>query len=102
MEKVQGFGRQHRATFTVVAYVPPLGCRRPHRAIAAAGGAGSAGNPAAHGRVEARTLDGLAPAHPFPVRQAVHWGSLLVEAQAHQPAVRLLPVSDTLARPVRR
>jgi AAA ATPase domain len=31
----------------------------------------------------------------------VHWGSLLVEAQAHQPAARLLPVSDTLARPVR-
>jgi class 3 adenylate cyclase len=35
------------------------------------------------------------------VRQAVHWGSLLVEVQAHQPATRLLPVSDTLARPVR-
>ena len=28
-------------------------------------------------------------------------GLLLVEAQAHQPAARLLPVSDTLARPVR-
>jgi adenylate cyclase len=39
---------------------------------------------------------------PWPtVRQAVHWGQVLVEAGAQDPTVQVLPLEETLAWPVR-
>jgi class 3 adenylate cyclase len=35
------------------------------------------------------------------LRQAVHWGQLLVDVGASDPTARLLSVGETLAQPVR-
>jgi DNA-binding NtrC family response regulator/predicted ATPase len=45
---------------------------------------------------------GAAAGEPYPrVRQAIHWGQLLVDVQARAPTTRLLAVGETLALPVR-
>jgi DNA-binding NtrC family response regulator/tetratricopeptide (TPR) repeat protein len=96
VEKVQGFGGrvvQRSPSLIMVAFGLPQTLEQlPQRAVQAALAIRQL-------VVEAEAQAGLG-ACPM-VRQAVHWGSLLVEAQAHKPAARLLPVSDTLARPVR-
>jgi len=38
---------------------------------------------------------------PPAMRQAVHWGQVLVDSRAKDPTARLLPVGETLALPVR-
>jgi class 3 adenylate cyclase len=43
---------------------------------------------------------GTGASHPA-MRQAVHWGQVLVDSRAQAPAARLLPVGETLALPVR-
>jgi class 3 adenylate cyclase len=35
------------------------------------------------------------------LRQAVHWGQLLVDVEASDPTARMLAVGETLAQPVR-
>ena len=96
VEKIQGFGGnvvQRSPSLIMVAFgLPQTLDQLPQRAVQAALAIRQL-------VVEAEARAGLEPC-PM-VRQAVHWGSLLVEVQAHNPAARLLPVSDTLARPVR-
>lgn len=96
VEKVQGFGGsvvQRSPSLIIVAFGPPQTLEQlPQRAVQAALAIRQL-------VVEAEARAGLEPC-PM-VREAVHWGSLLVEAQAYNPATRLLPVSDTLAQPVR-
>jgi DNA-binding NtrC family response regulator/class 3 adenylate cyclase len=96
VEKVQGFGgsvvQRSPSLLMVVFGLPQTLEQLPQRAVQAALAIRQL-------VVEAEARAGMEPS-PM-IRQAVHWGSLLVEALAHQPAARLLPVSDTLARPVR-
>jgi hypothetical protein len=93
VEKVQGFGGsivQRSPSLLMVAFGLPQTLEQlPQRAVQAALAIRQL-------VIESEARAGLEPC-PM-VRQAVHWGSLLVEAPAHQPAARLLPVSDTLAR----
>jgi DNA-binding NtrC family response regulator/tetratricopeptide (TPR) repeat protein len=96
VEKVQGFGgsvvQRSPSLLIVVFGLPQTLEQLPQRAVQAALA------------IRQLVVEAEARAGPEPcpmVRQAVHWGALLVEAQAHKPSARLLPVSDTLARPVR-
>ena len=46
--------------------------------------------------------EGSVSGEPHPaMRQAVHWGYMLVDSRAGDPSARLLPVGETLALPVR-
>jgi hypothetical protein len=46
--------------------------------------------------------EGAVIGEPHPaMRQAVHWGQVLVESRAKDPTAQLLPVGETLALPVR-
>ena len=46
--------------------------------------------------------EGAIPGEPHPaMRQAVHWGQVLVDSRANEPTSRLLLVGETLALPVR-
>jgi DNA-binding NtrC family response regulator/predicted ATPase len=95
-ERLQGFGGtilQRTPSLYLVAFGLPQALEQlPQRAVQAAlvlrrlvveAGAGEAGEPSPT------------------VRQAIHWGQLLVDVQAPDPAARLLAVGETLALPVR-
>jgi class 3 adenylate cyclase len=96
VEKVQGFGGvilQRSPSLLIVAFGMPHTLEQlPQRAVQAAlalrqltvGPAGSV----------------TGELHPA-MRQAVHWGQVLVDSRAKDPTARLLPVEETLALPVR-
>jgi transcriptional regulator with AAA-type ATPase domain len=96
VEKVHGFGGvclQRSPSLLLVTFGLPHTLEQlPQRAVQAAlalrqltaGPAGSA----------------TGELHPA-MRQAVHWGQALVESRAQDPTARLLPLEETLARPVR-
>lgn len=95
-EKVQGFGGvvlQQGPSLLLVAFGLPRTLEQlPHRAVQTALGI--------------RQLTAVGPAtgerEPRPlVRQAVHWGQVLVDVGASDPTARVLPIAETLAEPVR-
>jgi DNA-binding NtrC family response regulator/tetratricopeptide (TPR) repeat protein/class 3 adenylate cyclase len=93
LEKVQGFGGvviQQGPSLLLVAFGLPHTLEQlPQRAVQAA--------------LALRHLVTEAPAAASrpELRLVVHWGQLLVDPQACDPAARLLPIGDTLALPVR-
>ena len=96
MEKVQGFGGvvlQRGPSLLLVAFGLPHTLEQlPHRAVQTALG------------IRQMTTEGLAAGERAPrpvVRQAVHWGQVLVDGGARDPTARLLPIAETLAEPVR-
>ena len=96
LEKVQGFGGvvlQRGPSLLLVAFGLPRTLEQlPHRAVQTALGIRqltAAGPPT--GEREPRPT----------VRQAVHWGQVLVDTGASDPTARVLPVAETLAEPVR-
>jgi DNA-binding NtrC family response regulator len=93
IEKVQGFGGvvlPHAPSLVLVAFgVPQTLEQAPQRAVRAA---------LALRRLVAEAAEG----GPYPeLRLALHWGQMLVDTGSVDPAARLLPVGDTLARPGR-
>ena len=95
-ERVQGFGGivlQRTPSLYLVAFgLPQTAEQLPQRAVQAA--------------LALRRLvtdaKVAAAGEPCPiVRQAIHWGQLLVDAQARDPTARPLAVGETLALPVR-
>jgi predicted ATPase len=95
-EKVQGFGGivlQRLPSLYLVAFGLPQTLEQlPQRAVQAA--------------LALRRLVAAARAaaarEPCPaVRQAIHWGLLLVDVQARDPTARLLAIGETLGLPVR-
>jgi DNA-binding NtrC family response regulator/tetratricopeptide (TPR) repeat protein len=92
---VQGFGGavlQRAPSLWVVSFgLPPTVEQLPERA--------------AHAALAIRRVVAEARGvrrQPCPeIRQAVHWGDLLVDAHAREPGTKLLPIGDTLALPVR-
>jgi DNA-binding NtrC family response regulator/predicted ATPase len=95
-QKVQGFGGiviQHTPSLYLVAFGLPQTLEQlPQRAVQVA---------LALRRVVAEAGTAGASAPSPAVRQAVHWGLLLVDAQARDPTARLLASGETLALPVR-
>jgi tetratricopeptide (TPR) repeat protein len=96
LEKVQGFGGvvlQRGPSLLLVAFGLPRTLEQlPHRAVQTALGI--------------RQLTAVGPTTgeraPQPtVRQAVHWGQVLVDTGASDPTARVLPIAETLAEPVR-
>jgi DNA-binding NtrC family response regulator/tetratricopeptide (TPR) repeat protein len=96
LEKVQGFGGvvlQRGPSLLLVAFGLPHTLEQlPQRAVQTACGI--------------RQLTAAWPAaggwEPQPaVRQAVHWGHVLVDGGASDPTARVLPIAETLAAPVR-
>jgi DNA-binding NtrC family response regulator/tetratricopeptide (TPR) repeat protein len=96
LEKVQGYGGvclQRSPSLLLVAFgIPQTLEQLPQRAVQTALGI--------------RQLMAEAPASgeraPRPtVRQAVHWGQVLVDDGASDPTARVLPIAETLAEPVR-
>jgi len=93
LEKVHGFGGvcvQRSPSLLLVAFgIPKTLEQSPQRAVQAA--------------LTLRTLvveggdGGSCPA----LRQAVHWGQVLVDGGANNPTARLLPIGEALALPVR-
>jgi DNA-binding NtrC family response regulator/tetratricopeptide (TPR) repeat protein len=97
LEKVQGFGGvvlQRGPSLLLVAFGLPHTLEQlPHRAVQTALGIRQL-------TAEAPTTGARAP---WPtVRQAVHWGQVLVDGGASDPTARVLPIAETLAEPVRR
>jgi DNA-binding NtrC family response regulator/tetratricopeptide (TPR) repeat protein len=92
-EKVQGFDGvllQRSASLLLVAFgIPHTLEQLPQRAVQVA--------------LVLRQLVAAPPAAGFcPVlRQAVHWGPLVVDAEAADPTAQVLALGDTLTRPVR-
>jgi class 3 adenylate cyclase len=96
VEKVQGFGGivlQRAPSLYLVAFGLPQTLEQlPQRAVQVA---------LALRRLVAAARDAAAR-EPCPaVRQALHWGLLLVDVQARDPTVRLLPIGETVGLPVR-
>jgi predicted ATPase len=95
-EKVQGFGGvviQRTPSLQLVAFGLPQTLEQlPQRAVQAA-------LALRRSSMEAQALPGREPSPTM--RQAVHWGQLLVDIQARAPATRLLAIGETLALPVR-
>jgi tetratricopeptide (TPR) repeat protein len=93
VEKVQGFGGAllpYSPGLLLVAFgVPKTLEQAPQRAVQAA---------LALQHLVAQAPEGE---HYPELRMAVHWGQVQVDTGAVDPTVRLLPVGDTLARPVR-
>ena len=96
LEKVQGFGGvvlQRGPSLLLVAFGLPHTLEQlPHRAVQAA--------------LSIRQMTAAGPGAgertPRPtVRQAVHWGHVLVDTGASDPTARVLPIAETLAEPVR-
>jgi hypothetical protein len=91
VEKVRGFGGalvQQGPTLLLAAFgVPHTLEQLPQRAVQSALALRQL---AAEGRVPGPGL-----------RQALHWGPVLVDRQARAPAQGLLPLGDTLGLPVR-
>jgi len=92
LEKVQGFGGvvlQRGPSLLLVAFGLPRTLEQlPHRAVQTALGIRqltAAGPPT--GEREPRPT----------VRQAVHWGQVLVDTGASDPTARVLPIAETLA-----
>ena len=95
-EKVNGFGGlllQRSPSLLVVAFGLPRTLEQlPHRAVHAALAI----------RQSLAEMAGSAEQTSCPaVRLAVHGGTVLVDAQASDPAARVLPVGETLTLPVR-
>jgi DNA-binding NtrC family response regulator/predicted ATPase len=95
-ERVQGFGGivlQRTPSLYLVAFgLPQAAEQLPQRAVQAA---------LALRRLVA-DAKAAAAAEPCPtVRQAIHWGQLLVDVQVRDPAARPFAVGETLALPVR-
>jgi DNA-binding NtrC family response regulator/tetratricopeptide (TPR) repeat protein len=93
VEKVQGFGGvllQRSPSLLLVAFgVPDALEQLPQRAVQAA--------LALRHLVAATPTGELGPE----LRQAVHWGSLVLAVEAADSTRQVLPLGDTLARPVR-
>jgi class 3 adenylate cyclase len=93
VEKIQGFGgvvlQRPPSLLTAAFGIPHTLEQLPQRAVQTA--------------LALRHLVIEAPdGEPCPqLRQAVHWGQLLVDVQASDPAARLLPIGETLGRPLR-
>jgi AAA ATPase domain/Bacterial regulatory protein, Fis family len=93
LEKLRGFGGmllQRSPSLLLVAFgVPDTLEQLPQRAVQAA--------------LALRQLVAAMPAGECvpELRQAVHWGQLLVDVEAGDPTARLLSVGETLAQPVR-
>jgi DNA-binding NtrC family response regulator/tetratricopeptide (TPR) repeat protein len=93
LEKVRGFGGvllQGSPSLLLVAFgVPETLEQLPQRAVQAA--------------LALRQLVAAMPSGECvpELRQAVHWGQLLVDVEASDPTARLLSVGETLALPVR-
>jgi DNA-binding NtrC family response regulator/tetratricopeptide (TPR) repeat protein len=93
VEKLQGFGGvvlQRAPSLLLVAFgIPHTLEQLPQRAV--------------QGALALRQLVANTPAGDgWPeLRQVVHWGELLVDVEARDPTAQLLPIGDTLARPVR-
>jgi class 3 adenylate cyclase len=96
LEKVQGFGSvllQRGPLLLLVAFgLPHTLEQMPHRAVQTALVIRQmvAAQPAAGERAPRST-----------VRQAVHWGQVLVDVAARDLTARVLPIAETLAEPVR-
>ena len=93
VEKVQGFDgvllQRSPSLFLVAFGVPRTLEQLPQRAVQAA--------LALRQVVDATPAGGLCPQ----LRQAVHWGPLVVDVEARDSMGQLLAIGDTLARPVR-
>jgi transcriptional regulator with AAA-type ATPase domain/tetratricopeptide (TPR) repeat protein len=93
LEKVQGFGgallQRSPSLLLFVFGVPETLEQLPQRAVQAA--------LALRQLVTAIPVGECAPE----LRQAIHWGQLLVDVEASEPTARLLSVGETLAQPVR-
>ncbi len=93
VEKVQGFDgvllQRSPSLFLVAFGVPRTLEQLPQRAVQAA--------LALRQVVDATPAGGLCPQ----LRQAVHWGPLVVDVEARDSIGQLLAIGDTLARPVR-
>ena len=93
VEKVQGFDgvllQRSPSLFLVAFGVPRTLEQLPQRAVQAA--------LALRQVVDATPAGGLCPQ----LRQAVHWGPLVVDVEARDSMAQLLAIGDTLARPVR-
>jgi MoxR-like ATPase len=93
LEKVRGFDGmllQRSPSLLLVAFgVPDTLEQLPQRAVQAA--------LALRQLVEATPAGGLCPE----LRQAVHWGPLVVDVEARDSMGQLFAIGDTLARPVR-
>src|SRR5262249_15623577 len=96
LEKVQGVGGvvlQRGPSLLLVAFGLPRTLEQlPHPAVQPALGIRqltTAGPPAGE--------RGPRPT----VRQAVHWGQVLMDTEASDPTARVLPIAETLAEPVR-
>jgi hypothetical protein len=93
LEKVQGFGgvllQRSPSLFLVAFGVPHTLEQLPQRAVQAA--------------LALRQLVTAIPSGECvpELRQAIHWGQLLVDVEASDPTARLLSVGETLAQPVR-
>ena len=96
LEKVQGFGGmvlQQGPSLLLVAFGLPHTLEQlPHRAVQTAFGIRQLTT-----AVSAAGERALWPV----VRQAVHWGQVLVDGGAQDPTSRVLPIEETLAEPVR-
>jgi hypothetical protein len=96
LEKVQGCGGvilQRGPSLLLVAFGLPHTLEQlPHRAVQTALAIRhmTAEEPGAGERAPQPT-----------VRQAVHWGPVLMDGAASDPAARVLPIAETLAEPVR-
>jgi hypothetical protein len=96
LEKVQGVGGvvlQRGPSLLLVAFGLPHTLEQlPHRAVQTALS------------IRQLTAAGSAAGEQAPrptVRQAVHWGQVLVDGGASDPTPRVLPIAETLAEPVR-
>ena len=96
LEKVQGFGGvvlQRGPSLLLVAFGLPHTLEQlPHRAVQTA---------LAIRHMTAEGPDAGERAPQPTVRQAVHWGQVLVDGAASDPTARVLPIAETLAEPVR-
>jgi class 3 adenylate cyclase len=96
LEEVRGCGGvvlQRGLSLLLVAFGLPQTLEQlPHRAVQTAFG------------IRQLTAEGSVAGEREPrptVRQAVHWGQVLVESGASGPTPRVLPIAETLAEPVR-
>jgi transcriptional regulator with AAA-type ATPase domain/tetratricopeptide (TPR) repeat protein len=94
LEKVQGFGGvflQRGLSLLLVAFGLPHTLEQlPQRAVQTA---------CVIRHTAAESAPGERAVRPV-VRQAVHWGQVLVDVGASDPTARVLPVAETLAAPV--
>ena len=96
VEKVQGFGGvvlQRGASLLLVAFGLPHTLEQlPHRAVQTAC--------VIRQMTAEESVAGERAPRPV-VRQAVHWGQVLVDGGASDPTAQVFPIAETLAEPVR-